>query len=432
LRGRTVKRNTGQRSLRSIEYVSSFIQQIRRNLAPGNLDIASHFWFQRKDKGLLVLDQDEEIAYRDVIQRLCEDFVKKDDLSRRTVEQYLQDAVLDALDIPDTSAKTFDQRLRHATQDLLQQLTAGRLRYDCFVPVTGLIVKDLPVSVGRVRFVAFGGAQLRRLSRGVGKRAGSRPFRQLVASLKKEPFLWGRPCAVVQVEARDSESALLRATLATGAAVDTLNFLADLVPYNYGAVRLLRDERQGLEVGVVLSSDRRLSVPHTRAERTLPYALENLRKHAPTTKLLKLLSRLSTSAKHGTAGSALVAAVMWAGRASVEERRELGFLLFAIALEAAVLSDGDQRELTYRLGLRVARLLGRNPEQRERLRSDVTRLYAIRSKIVHAGSYEVTDEHLGRLRSLALRTLIRLLRRRKVWHMKTKDFGAWLERLVAR
>ena len=81
----------------------------------------------------------------------------------------------------------------------------------------------------------------------------------------------------------------------------------------------------------------------------------------------------------------LVAAFQWAGRATAEIRREEAFLLYAIALESIVLADSDPIELTYRLRVRIAHLLGNSPEARRNIFSKVGHLYDIRSKIVHSG-----------------------------------------------
>jgi hypothetical protein len=53
-----------------------------------------------------------------------------------------------------------------------------------------------------------------------------------------------------------------------------------------------------------------------------------------------------------------------------------------ICLEA-LLGDDSPQELTYKLRLRVALLLGRTVDERQQLREDVRRFYDLRSKVVH-------------------------------------------------
>lgn len=57
-----------------------------------------------------------------------------------------------------------------------------------------------------------------------------------------------------------------------------------------------------------------------------------------------------------------------------------------IALEALLMTDNDQQELSYRLALRGAALLGDAPDQRERLFRDLKNLYHVRSRLAHGCS----------------------------------------------
>jgi hypothetical protein len=145
------------------------------------------------------------------------------------------------------------------------------------------------------------------------------------------------------------------------------------------------------------------------------------------------LSRLAKSTlTNDKCGSLLLAAAEWAGRATVERRREQSFLLFAISLETMMLPVKETQGLGHRLRLRVAHLLGRSLEARERIAKDVSRLYGVRSKIVHAGSYEVTDTDLGRLRQLVKSCLFRLVANRKLHSMKRDEYSEWLDRQLLR
>ncbi len=114
----------------------------------------------------------------------------------------------------------------------------------------------------------------------------------------------------------------------------------------------------------------------------------------------------------------------------VERKRELAFLLFAIALETSVLPRQGQR-LSYRLRRRVARLLDKRAGRRKEIEDMAKTLYNVRSKIVHSGSYEVTDNDLGTLRSLTTAVLVRLLRQRRLLKAEARGFEDWWETLVS-
>jgi hypothetical protein len=77
------------------------------------------------------------------------------------------------------------------------------------------------------------------------------------------------------------------------------------------------------------------------------------------------------------------------------------------ALEALLLND-SKSELTYRLSMRVAYLLGTNDETRKRLFRDVKEFYDLRSTIVHGS--QIKPKHQSRLeQSNELREIVRIV-----------------------
>ena len=104
----------------------------------------------------------------------------------------------------------------------------------------------------------------------------------------------------------------------------------------------------------------------------------------------------------------LLTAIQWAGRAAASLRREEAFLLFAIALESALLTKSEKESVTYKLRTRIAHLMGGSLERRRELYSMVGRLYGTRSQVVHNGSYQVTDLELEEIRRIALSCISRL------------------------
>jgi hypothetical protein len=60
----------------------------------------------------------------------------------------------------------------------------------------------------------------------------------------------------------------------------------------------------------------------------------------------------------------------------------------AICLEALLLGESPNTEMTYRMGLRAALLLDKDPEKRLQIRKTVRKFYRIRGKVVHGGDAE--------------------------------------------
>jgi hypothetical protein len=117
----------------------------------------------------------------------------------------------------------------------------------------------------------------------------------------------------------------------------------------------------------------------------------------------------------------ILSALQWAGRAAVEERREEAFLLYAIALEGLLLGGKNHVELTERLAVRGAHLLSGDHEARENVYKDLKVLYGIRSKIVHSGSLEVTDDELARITAVVRGALVTILHLSPLAEMTTES-----------
>ncbi len=81
---------------------------------------------------------------------------------------------------------------------------------------------------------------------------------------------------------------------------------------------------------------------------------------------------------------------------------------FAIALECLILPIQSE-ELAYRLSLRVAWLFEENGHQRMKFAKRIKELYALRSKIVHSGSYEVAEKYRNDVCCITKNAILRLL-----------------------
>jgi Apea-like HEPN len=128
-------------------------------------------------------------------------------------------------------------------------------------------------------------------------------------------------------------------------------------------------------------------------------------------------------------GKRLVAAYVTAGSASVEEKPFLAFLLYAVALESAVLGGRNKTEITFQLSARVAHLLGGTLKARENFAAKMKKLYVVRSDIAHSGSREITTADLEEMRVMCLASLHALTVLPELENAKTeKDLESWFQR----
>lgn len=413
--------------------VSDFIRLVRSRLSDGAPLHQDGIWLSRRDEGSLFLDAEETRAYSGVVTELMTKYVPREDLSRRSVERFLQGALFESLDLRSRSTRDFDERLRTAVGQLLGLLRAPSEKFTCWVPVEGLKLDQAGAQFGGIRFVKFGRHQLRRLTE---QRQGSQSrSKSWHLSLKKlrDADAWGAVCATVEVEARDTASAEALALRQTRQIVDVLNVFTDLVPYNYGWIYLRGEATRSRQMVPIQSARGGLTASYRTLEPLSLVSWKAVRAAETIARPFQILNQLAGSTEKLDNGAGLLlSAAEWAGRATVDRRREQSFLLYAIALETMMLPTHEGQELGYRLRLRVAHVLGKTWAARERIAKEVGRLYTIRSRIVHTGSYEVTDSDLGSLRAIVKGALFRLLHLRETHSLNRKELGAWLDRKILR
>ena len=134
-----------------------------------------------------------------------------------------------------------------------------------------------------------------------------------------------------------------------------------------------------------------------------------------------LLSRNSFSDR-------LISALEIAGAACIEPKEHESLLLFAIALESAVLGRDTQAELTMQLAVRTAHLISSSLTGRKAVAKAIKRLYGLRSKIVHTGSISISKNDVGEMRLYCLSTLLALTTRSEfLAYSEASDLDIWFE-----
>ncbi|MGE3275201.1 MAG: hypothetical protein AB7O67_08810 [Vicinamibacterales bacterium] len=410
--------------------VQAFIRFVFSRLVPGTSSGAG-IWFSLRGEGSLFLDPEERKEYTATIAHLMATHVPKHDLSRRSVETFLQDALFEALDLQGKSNTSFDDRLQASLDRLLSRLEAKSQRFTCWIPIDGADLATLPAHFAEVRMAVFGHRQLRAL-RASREMSSAKGLAAITRDLHQSE-LWNRGCAIVPVHARDFAAAEALALHRTRQVLDLVNGFSDLIPYNYGWLYLPGDTVASKRMlPIRRDADATFTAHYSAIDPLTPFSWQKLRGERRLFRLFSTLSTLTRIATRGSCGALLVTAAQWIGRATVDRRREEAFLLFTIALETLFLPGEKSGEMAFRLKLRVAHLLGRTVAARAQVAEEMNRLYNIRSAIVHAGSYEVTDEDLGLVRAISKRALLKLLRLKSIHRLSHKDFSIWLDRRILR
>lgn len=369
--------------MKRLDAVRDFIRDLHRDLEDGIPSGPNEFGLMvsRPQEATLYLDSRETHRYSVTVSDLFNQSVKREEMSRRSVERSLQEAMFAALDVRHASDRPFEERLERAIKDLERSLTQPTTNHACCVPVGGLAREGLPRSFGKSRMVLLNERQVRRLlsASADADPTGDDRREEGLRTLRGVPS-WGNPALIVNVSAKDFEAAWHLAVRETRRTIHLINFFADLVPYNHGWAYLPGEASRVTTGTPLVRADGTLQ---TRMSVNGPPALLSIKELNNTRRLRPVLCRMQQlmgSPRKGIVDT-LLTSIEWAGRATVETKREEAFLLFAISLETLVLPESDKDELTYRLRTRVPHLLAGSRIQRKELSDKLKKLYRARSRI---------------------------------------------------
>lgn len=410
-----------------LDFVRSFIRDLETRLRSSSPDARPHgFPFEyRRDEGALFLTRAEIQHYRRTLDRLVAAVVRDDDLSASTVSAALSDAIFEALDLPGTREDDFSTRLDAGIRRIRELDSLPAKDHECLIEVSGMDMESLPAMFGSVRFVRFSEYQERQLLRKMRPASSRRAtMRQMLGN--QTGRMLNHCYGVIEVCARDDKAAIALANRQLRRAVDALNFFTDWAARPGGWLSLPGERGYGTTTTVTTTVD---GLSHLEERNTHPipsFSMKRLRQNKPLLPMVRNVSGLLRK-KRSEVEELLLTAVETSGRATVATRPEQSFLLYAIALESLVLA-GLREELRYRLSHRVARVLERNVRRRVECSKRIKKLYDIRSKIVHSGSFEVVSD-LDPMRRHAKTVILKLLSNAGVRKCQTRqELNAWFER----
>jgi hypothetical protein len=374
------------------------------------------YFFHRQGLGGLELTGRNLDDFREVLFELHAAIpLGKDSISLRAVESKLQKAILQFLfpNDQDTHAGS-DQTLTSAMSELRNELRQKPISWLIKFPVAGLDPSELPKKVGTIEFHNHTEVNPQPVSSGVPTLHATR---------------W--PHAHITVETVDREAAKETAIRELRRTFDLLNYFGGLVGNRDARVYLpweARDYQLKFTVSESVEKYPQLFSHEWRGP-FVNFSLTLLFDPSRATRsgferALDILSKPNRSAMEDR----VLTALLWAGRATVEERREEAFVLFTIALESLLVNSNDKEQLTQRFAIRGAHLIGRNFSARKKIYKDLKGLYALRSKIVHSGSVAIADsdrDMIAHYVKVAIHTA--LVSETFCKMERVEDFHAWFE-----
>jgi hypothetical protein len=371
-------------------------------------------FFSQGDEGTLLLSGKEANQYRQCLKLLI-DTIDNESISPKAIETLYQKTILTTLDIHEKRRdKSFEQRLKIAIGELQSSLTTALTTFSVYYPVFGLALDGLPIQVGNVLFCKFDGIHLEKFLRFLNEYEGDeneKAQRRSFADSIKQSEIFGKAAGLIEVKAFDNIAAKTLAAKELALTVDVINFFSDIIPYQKGHIYLPgNNERLKINVPIISNGEKpSFTFGYEVAGPLMPFSfpqlLENNQKRSwGFSEIANLLAK-----KRNGLEDRIISAVQWAGKATVEIKKEEAFLLYAISLESLILLDNEKEELGYRLRTRVAHLLGGDVESRTKISNKVRDLYTVRSQIVHSGSYQVTDADISLIRSYSKNCILHIV-----------------------
>jgi len=398
---------------------------------------SSEVFFTRAELGGLMFSRDEASEYRRCIKAIHESVGGEHGrISRSAVEDAAQIAILKALDANGKdSERDFASRLRREVEGLRQALKRAPYPYIVYLQVCGLDAKDLPRQIGNVKFFIADESNVPGLKPGnheekpddeaaEKRREGVRTLREnVIASIKAKTY------STIEVEAFDKEAAAILAEKELRMTLDVLNYFGDFFSHEGARVFLPGDAAPSRHVGIIENKNDIQDSNYSFSFRgpIMPFSFPTSNSDPRSVGALHKASSLLQKRSRNRWDARILAALRWAGRASVEEGKEEALVLFCISLEALLLTNAD-KELAYQFALRGAHLLGKEGSRRKEVFGDLKALYNTRSKIVHSGKTEIFAIDLAKANVLAKNAIFIVLTTEPFSRFTSeKEFNDWVE-----
>jgi Apea-like HEPN len=319
---------------------------------------------------------------------------KENKISKKEAGRLLHRAINSAIyDEKKVRLEGFEEALRHASENFKKDVQQEAVEWTYVIRVSGFEPNGLPLSLGKVRLATLSETEVKEF----GKESAT--AEDHLRKRKRDEVV-----AQVTVEAVDSDAALANALREVQRTLDMVNFFINNdYPPLYGVH--LPWERQGTNEQFIGFSKRHTVVQHSMTGAFIKFDIRLVNKDAR----FKRASELLAARKPNTFQQRLLSALQWAGRASSQERFDQSFLFYAISLENLLLGNKNKAELSYRLSVHGAHLIGTDELTRNTISRNLVALYQLRSDLVHAGSAEISDLDLAMIRRYAKYGVYRLL-----------------------
>lgn len=352
------------------------------------------------------------------VDLITADPVLGEHFSRAFISNKINGVIQTLLDVTeqDLQAKTAEN-VRRLVQELEK---TSIVQWNIMIPITNLTLKIPPFQIGRASF-ALMDKQLTDETLSAIKEIGEatispeevkRGGMNMIVKLLQSGYE-NKSVATVTVEAADQDSAVEHAEEEIEHALNALRF--------YGRVVLQNDARRyriliGAEgtiftskhTTICLMPKQQFTLPVRHTGYFFPYEIDT--KTMALIQKLRLTELSGILQKHDKKRTEfeklLVTAIDFFGTAMNQLNPREAYLSFVISLESLLLKENEPRGL---LAERVAIIVGETYEAREVLFKQMEHIYYVRSRIVHNGFTDITEDDLWLVSIIAFQAILRLV-----------------------
>lgn len=389
--------------------------------------------------GGVSLSGEEAKRYRILIDQLVEGFSSRRHFTKETITRFIQAGIL-AVIVP-AQTTTLEQRIKNAVEKFRKDLGTPLQQWSVFFPVRGFEVEKRSFTFGRVEFLPTktrAAEELRRGVRTIVATSPAVPTKKAARDTTLEVLgevLDGNSLARVDVSAFDAQGALAVARHSAETAASLLNFFTSVLvqpkPARVVIGRVTTDRISGALVLLPGQTVHGIGAEREWVTRATSGHLRSpLAKRTKFAWISKLLAADTTNAVHRR----LLTSASWAGQAACQVHLRHAFLLNAIALETLLMPTRSESELSYRLRVRAAHLLGTTPAGRRSVQREVGRLYGIRSKIVHTGTENISEKDARTMQVIVTTAILNCFcdARLRRTDISDEQFEEWFEARTVR
>lgn len=203
-------------------------------------------------------------------------------------------------------------------------------------------------------------------------------------------------------------------------------------PHKKVEVGILNFEGERYHAAYALTQDGRVSESNHREGPLYPVPLNN--KYFMSKEFgYDLVWNIASDQKQSLFAKRILLAIEWIGQSIVDSHLQNAFLKATIALEI-IFSDNEKSPITpsiiSKLCEGIALILGTNYEERISIEKEIKRLYGIRSKVVHAGSKNISEADYFSLLDIARSLVMKLTTSKPLLTIRTpEEFHRYLKQL---